>query len=130
MKCLLRKQLRIKAVVPKITQPLELIHMHMQEILSALQLWLSLVLSITFWRGFKALSAQRPKALQQRVKQSMLKTSAGSEGGLRGVGRAGIQHSSYRSSSDYGAAAREKEANRKQRGKAKKYNYADWKETT
>lgn len=39
---------------------------------------------------------------------------SGSEGGLRGVGRAGIQHSSHRSSSDYGAAAREKEANRKQ----------------
>lgn len=39
MKSLLRKQLRIKAVVPEITQPLELMHMHMQEILSALQLW-------------------------------------------------------------------------------------------
>lgn len=29
MKSLLRKQLRIKAVVPEITQPLELMHMHM-----------------------------------------------------------------------------------------------------
>ena len=129
MKSLLRKQLRIKAVVPEITQPLELMHMHMQEILSTLLLWLSLFLSITFWRGFKALVAQRPKAPRQRVKQSMLQTLAASGGGLRGVGRAGIQHSSYRSSSDHGAAAREKEANRKHRRKAKKYNCADWEET-
>lgn len=35
--------------------------MHMQEILSTLQLWLSLFLSITFWRGFKALITRRPR---------------------------------------------------------------------
>lgn len=88
MKSLLRKQLRIKAVVPEITQPLELVHM--QEILPTLQLWLPLFSSITFWRGFKDLITQRTKAPWQRVKQSMLQTLAGSEGGLRGVGRAGI----------------------------------------
>lgn len=125
----LRKQLRIKAVVPEITQPLELMCSHMQELLTTLQLWLSLCLGITFWRGFKALVTQRPKAPWQRVRQSMLEALAGSEGGLRVAGRAGIQHSSRRSSSDYGAAAREKEANRKQRGKAKKYNCAGWEET-
>ena len=102
-------------------------HRHVEEILPVLQLWAARDHCCPCSPASPSGGDPKPSSCRGQ------RTAAGRgaehiaviSGVGRRAGRAEDQHSNERSSSDCSAAAGEKEANRKQRGKAKIYNCAD-----